>query len=150
MFNQFSNKYDILYNSTLINNNTVTGSIDLNNYPNAGSLTVILIVGGIDTTMTTIRLRQSTDNSTWADITGANFNSAAYTATDDNKICIQPISLAGKQRYIQFSGLVGNGSTGATVTVIGIVGDNMQSPIKNNATSYSPSSNDVLFAGSIV
>ncbi len=149
MFNQFTNKYDILYNSTLINNNTVIGSIDLNNYPNASSLTVLCIVGGIDTTMTTIRLRQSTDNSTWADITGANFNSAAYTATDDNKIVLQPISLAGKQRYIQFSALVGNGATGATVTVIGIIGDNSTAPRKNDVVSYS-GSNDVLFAGNIV
>lgn len=148
MFNQFSNKYDVIYNTTLINNNTATGSIDLNNYPNASSLTVVLIVGGVDTTIGTIKLRQSTDNSTWADITGATFNSAAYTATDDNKICIQPISLAGKQRYIQFSAVVGNGATGATITVLGIVGDNSVSPLKNNATSYG--SNDVLFAGSIV
>lgn len=146
MFDQFSNKYDIIVPTTLTDNNTVTGVLDTASY-DANSLTVIAIVGSVDIGVTAIKLQHSDTNGSFTDITGANFNSAVLTGNDDNKILIQPLDLRGKKRYINFTATVADGTAGCQLTVLGILGDCGKAPLENTIASYGA---DVLFAGSVV
>lgn len=50
------------------------------------------------------KLQESTDNSTWSDITGANFRAQQSIGdTDDNKIIVGEVNLRSRKQYIRFT-----------------------------------------------
>lgn len=149
MFDQFSNKYDLILQTTMTNNATVTGVLDTLGY-GANSLTVVAIIGAVTASanMTAIKLQQSDTDSDYVDIVGATFNAATTTAASAHKIMLQPLDLRGKKRYIRFTATVANATPGAQLTVVGVMGDCGVAPTKNLAVSYGAT--DVIFAGSVV
>ncbi len=146
MFPSYNNKYDLTLNTTITDDATVTGSIDLNLF-DASALTFLVIVGSVDIGVTAIKIQESANNSDWTDVTGANFNGAVLTASSDNTLLLQPIAVAGRQRYLRFSALVANGTVGCQFTVVTILGSCGTFPRGTVAATYGA---DVTFAGQYV
>lgn len=106
-------------------------------------LTVVVHIGATDIPFATLKAQESdTAGSGHADITGLVFGtstntdgstSAVPSATDDNKLFAFHINLKGRKRYIDISATGGDGTVGAYMSAIGILGRAEQAP--NTATA---------------
>jgi hypothetical protein len=120
--------------AALVNNGAVTvASVDTLGYD---FVDLIVILGATDIALTTMKVTQSDDDSSYGDLAnslyGAGSAPALPTATDDNHMFAWHLRKAGKKRYFKPSIVVGNGSTGAFVTVVAILSRAAEMP--NTAT----------------
>lgn len=90
----------------------------------ANYLEVIVIVGDIDIALTVLKVSQGdlANGSDQADIPGSTYGGANLPALpgagDDNKLFGFGINLIGKKRYIDVQATIGDGATGAFVTIL--------------------------------
>lgn len=104
-----------------------TATIDTEGF---GQASIYVILGDTDIALTALKVQESDDSgmSNAADITGLVYGtstnpdtgstSALPSATDDNKIYGFHINLVGRKRYLDVVVTVGDGLTGAYVTVV--------------------------------
>ena len=111
-----------------INNAAVTCSaIDRKNFDYAN---IKLILGATDIGLTTCKLQESDDNSTYTDVTGADFSISGTlpASADSNKIFEWDMDLRARKRYLRPAITVGNGTSGAFVAVLAQLFRGEQSP----------------------
>ncbi len=85
------------------------------------SFTVYLVLGSTDVGATACKLQESADNSTWFDITGADFTVGPLvppSSSDSDHIWEWNINLSGRMRYIRPIVTWGSGSQGAYATLL--------------------------------
>lgn len=127
--------------AALVNNASATCLvIDTQGY---ADLEIIVILGATDIALTALKVQESdaeassTSLTSGADITGTRFGTdnndagAASTlpsATDDNHLFSFKIDLRGRKRYLLPVITVGNGTSGAYVTVIALLSRPQQGP----------------------
>ena len=115
---------------TAINNNTSpsTTTVDTNGWDYAQ---IKFFYGASDIALTALKVQESDDDSTYADVTGliwgtstnvAGSTSTLPSATDDNKIFTFDIDMRGRKRYLKLVYTVGNGTTGAYATAVCTLG----------------------------
>lgn len=122
------------------NASLTTTEIDTEGYE---YLRVAVILGATDIALTACKLTQSdTSGSGHADITGLDYDgdtdidgstAALPGATDDNNIFLFEVDLRGKKRYIDTTVTVGDGTSGAFVTVIAELSRAKQVPVSVSA-----------------
>lgn len=87
-------------------------------------LEIPIQLGATDIAVTALKLQESDDNSTYADITGATFDGgtnvdgttlALPSATDDNQPHVFQVNLVGRKRYVKVVCTFGNGAAGGFV-----------------------------------
>lgn len=91
----------------------------------------VVYMGATDIAMTTLKVQESSDDSSYADVTGAIFGtstntdgstSAVPSSTDDNKFFAVDIAMNGsRKRYLDVSAVTGDGTAGAYVTIFAIL-----------------------------
>jgi len=94
-------------------------------------LTIVAHLGATDIAMTALKVTESdTTGSGHADVTGLVYGtstdidgstSALPTATDDNGFFVFNIDLRARKRFIDVTATVGDGTSGAYLTIIGIL-----------------------------
>jgi len=94
-------------------------------------LTIVAHLGATDIAMTALKVTESdTTGSGHADLTGLVYGtstdidgstSALPTATDDNGFFVFNIDLRARKRFIDVTATVGDGTSGAYLTIIGIL-----------------------------
>jgi hypothetical protein len=117
--NTTSKKVQSVWPQARINNAAVTcASVDRHGFDYA---VVRLSLGATDVGLTTLKLQESDDNSTFADITGADFSAAPLslpTSASSNTLWEWQVDLRGsRKRYLRPAITIGNGSSGAFVSV---------------------------------
>jgi hypothetical protein len=93
--------------------------------------TFVFALGASDIAMAALKLQESDDDSSYADVTGlvygtstniAGSTSALPSATDDNKIYLLHIAnLSGRKRYLKLVATAGDGATGTFGSAIAIL-----------------------------
>lgn len=107
--------------AAIVNNAAITvSSVDTKGWDYS---TWSLYLGATDIALTVFKLRESDDDSTYSDVSGADFSVSPLTlpsATDDNHIFRIFVDLknGARKRYQKLSVTVGSGSTGAYSTVV--------------------------------
>lgn len=102
---------------------TTTGTaLDLATGSPASEVLCILLTGNVAANMTTLKIQESADDSTYADVTGATFT-APTAASGDNKVytCYLPVG-GTRKRYLRVTATGGAGATllaGVWVVVTG-------------------------------
>lgn len=94
----------------------VTASVDTKGFSKA---VITVYLGALDIAVTALKLRHSDDDSTYADITGADFSVSPLTlpsASADNTAIRIFVDLRGKKRYLDISITLGDGAAGSFVT----------------------------------
>ena len=83
--------------------------------------TIYLYLGAMDIAMTALKVQESDNDSTYADVAGLVFGTSTNTggsastlpsATDDNKFFAFEIDLRGRKRYLDLVATCGDGSAG--------------------------------------
>lgn len=112
-----------------------TAAVDTNGWDYCQFL---VIFGAMDIAVSVMKMRESDDDSTYADVTGlvwgtsnniAGSTSTVPSSTDDNKIFVFDIDLRGRKRYMDLSLTLGDGATGTYVTVIAILSRAKDGPV---------------------
>lgn len=88
---------------------------------------VIGVVGDTDVAMAQYSLHESSDNSTYTEISAADFSTAATlpSASTDNSFQCWMVDLSKRKRYIRVEAIAGDGTSGTYLTVIAILGNRM-------------------------
>lgn len=118
-----------------INNAAVTcATIDRRGFDYA---VIRLSLGATDVALTTLKLQESDDNSTFTDVTGADFSVSPLslpTSGSSNTLWEWQVDLRGsRKRYLRPAVTIGNGSLGAFVSVTAELSRAEQTPY--NATT---------------
>ncbi len=126
--------------AAIVNNASyTTASVDTLGFDHA---TIVVHLGATDIAMTALKVQESSDNSSFADITGATFASGTDTAgattslpsaTDDNKLFIFHIDMRGRKRYLDLVATAGNGATGTYLSAHAVLSKGEQ--LTSQATS---------------
>lgn len=99
-----------------------TNSIDTAGY---GKLAIYWCLGATDIAMTALKLQESDNDSSYADITGCVYGAtgapALPSATDDDKIFGFFVNLAGRKRYIDVVATAGDGSAGTYGSCVAVL-----------------------------
>lgn len=100
-----------------------TASVDSRGWDECAFL---VSLGALDIALAAFKLRESDDDSTYADVSGADFSVAATgtlpAATDDNKLYAIFVRCGGsRKRYFDLSLTGGNGAAGTYATVLAIL-----------------------------
>lgn len=101
-----------------INNVAVTcAAVDRKGFDYAN---VKLLLGATDVGLTVCKLQESDDNVTFADVSGADFSVSGTlpASTDSNKVFEWDVDLRGRKRYLRPAITVGNGTSGAFLSVL--------------------------------
>lgn len=86
---------------------------------------IVLQLGATDIALTALKLQESDDDSSYTDVTGADFDGGENTdgetlalpsATDDGQTCVFQVDLLGRKRYLQVVATFGDGSTGGFIS----------------------------------
>ena len=122
--------------AAIVNNTShTTASVDTNGWDYA---TIIVDLGATDIALTALKVQESDDDSSYADVTGLVFGtsntiagsaSTLPSATDDNKFFVFDVDLRGRKRYLDLVSTVGNGSTGAYLSAICILSKGKDGPV---------------------
>jgi len=117
--NTISKKVQSVWPQARINNAAVTcASVDRRGFDYA---VIRLALGATDVALTTLKLQESDDNSTFTDITGADFSISPLslpTNASSNTLWEWQVDLRGtRKRYLRPAITIGNGSLGAFVSV---------------------------------
>jgi len=128
-------KVAALINPVLKDNGAVTtAAVDCAGYDTA---LAIIQLGAVDIQLTALKLTESDNNSSYSDVSGADFNgsttidgSAASLpdANASNTIRLIQIDLRKRKRYLKLSATVGDGTTGAYISGALVLGNAEQSP----------------------
>ena len=106
-----------------------TASIDTKGWDEA---LVCVLFGAMDIAMAALKLRESDDDSTYADITGADFSTSPATlpsATSDNTFFgIHVKCGGGRKRYIDLTATGGDGAAGTYMSAFVILAKGEASP----------------------
>lgn len=95
------------------NASATTASVDTKGFDYA---VISVYFGAMDIAVTAMKLQESDDDSTYADITGATFAGSYPSATDDNKCFRFFVDLRGRKRYLDLVLTLGDGAAGTYVT----------------------------------
>ena len=133
--NTQTKKVQSVWPQARINNSAVTcASIDRKGFDYA---VIRVAIGATDIGFTTFKLQESDDNSTFTDITGADFSVSPLTlpsSSNSNTIWEWQVDLRGsRKRYLRPAITIGNGSSGAFVSVTAELSRAEQAPY--NATT---------------
>ena len=94
-------------------------------------------VGANDIGFTTFKLQESDDNSTWTDVPGADYSSAAsLPGSTPNVIYGWEVDLKARKRYLRPALTVGNGTAGLFVAVVANLSRAKQAPATAAAKGY--------------
>ncbi|HEY8562799.1 MAG TPA: hypothetical protein VIL74_20645 [Pyrinomonadaceae bacterium] len=119
--------------AAIVDNAAVTtGAVDVKGWSKA---CFVVQLGALDIAITAMKLRESDDNSSYSDISGADFSVSPLTlpsATDDNKLFAIFVDLRGRKRYLDLSLTCGDGAAGTFVSVMAILDGGAEHP--NTAT----------------
>ena len=123
-------KVQIVYPQARINNAAVTcASVDRSGFDYA---VIRVAIGATDVGLTTFKLQEADDNSTFTDITGADFSIsplALPSSSNGDTIWEWQVDLRGtRKRYLRPAITVGNGSLGAFVVAEATLSRAEQSP----------------------
>lgn len=130
-------KYISVTPPAAIANNTspTTAEIDTLGYDYC---TIVAYLGATDIAMTALKVTESdTAGSGHADVTGLVFGtsntidgsaSTLPSATDDNKFFVFQVDLRGRKRYLDVTATIGNGSTGAYLTILAMLSRGESNP----------------------
>jgi len=115
---QQTKKVQSVWPQARINNSAVTcASVDRKGFDYA---VVRVAIGATDIGFTTFKLQESDDNSTFTDITGADFSVSPLTlpsSSNSNTLWEWQVDLRGsRKRYLRPAITIGNGSAGAFVS----------------------------------
>ena len=87
----------------------------------------LISLGATDIAMTALKVQESDDDSSYADVTGAIFGTSADptgttsslpSATDDNKVFGIFVDLKGRKKYLKLVATFGNGTAGGYCSAI--------------------------------
>lgn len=98
-----------------------TASIDTKGFRAA---CIIVQLGALDIAVAAMKLRESDDDSTYTDVSGADFSVSPLTlpsATADNNLYGIFVDLRGRKRYLDLSLTGGDGTTGSYASVLAIL-----------------------------
>ncbi|MFZ9311563.1 MAG: hypothetical protein ACO24O_08695 [Arenimonas sp.] len=94
------------------NASATTASVDTKGYDYA---VITVYFGAMDIAVTAMKLQESDDDSTYADITGATFAGGYPSATSDNTAWKFYVDLRGRKRYLDLVLTLGDGAAGTYV-----------------------------------
>jgi len=84
-------------------------------------VTFVVYLGALDIALSAFKLRESDDDSSYSDVSGADFSASLPAATDDNKVyAIHVSNMSGRKRYLDLSLTGGDGAAGTYATVIAL------------------------------
>lgn len=91
--------------------------------------TIIVNLGAMASALTVLKLTESDDNSTYADVTGfvGGTNFTLPTATDDNKFVVFQVDMKARKRYLKVEATAGVGAIVMSISCVfsrGKVGTN--------------------------
>lgn len=91
---------------------------------------IYVLLGATDIALAALKLRESDDDTTYADVAGGDFSAAGTlpSATADNTVVGWHVNLLGKKRYLDVSATGGDGTTGAYITIVAVLSRAKQSP----------------------
>lgn len=124
------------------NASLTTASIDTQGYAYAR---IFVYLGATDIAMTALKVQESDDDSTYADVTGlvygtssdiAGSTSALPTATDDNKCFTFEIDLRGRKRYLDLVATCGDGAAGTYVTAFALLSRASDVPVTKSERNF--------------
>jgi len=102
--------------------------------------------GALDIAMVALKVQESDDNSSFADVTGliygtssndAGSTSALPTATEDNKIYGFAIDCRGRKRYLKLVATGGDGAAGTFMAALATLSRASQGPLTAVEAGYS-------------
>ena len=118
------------------NASLTTAEIDTKGYDHC---TIVCYLGATDIAMTALKVTESdASGSGHADVTGLVYGtsvdidgatSSLPSANDDNKFFVFDVDLRGRKRYLDVTATVGNGDTGAFVTILAILSQADTAPV---------------------
>lgn len=98
---------------------------------------VVIQIGDTDTALSSLKLTESDDNSTFTDVSGADFNGSTTidgsTASlpdvnADSTIQLIQLDLRKRKRYLTISGAAGSGTNGTAISAVIVLGNAEQAP----------------------
>ena len=127
---QQTKKIQLIYPQARINNSAVTvTSVDRKGFHYA---TIRVAIGATDIGLTTFKLQESDDNTTFTDIPGCDFSISPLTLpanTNSNTLWEWQVDLRGqRKRYLRPAITVGNGASGAFLSATAELSRAEQSP----------------------
>jgi hypothetical protein len=106
---------------------------------------IFVVLGDTDIAMAALKIQESDDDSTYADVTGlvygtsadiAGSTSALPSATDDNKCFAFEVDLRGRKRYLDLVATAGNGSTGTYLTAFALLSRASDVPVTKTERGF--------------
>jgi hypothetical protein len=82
--------------------------------------TIIVNLGAMASALTVLKLTESDDNSTYADVTGfvGGTNFTLPTATDDNKFVVFQVDMKARKRYLKVEATAGVGAIVMSISCV--------------------------------
>jgi len=127
---QQTKKLQLIWPQARINNSAVTvASVDRKGFNYA---TIRVAIGATDIGFTTFKLQESDDNTTFTDVSGADFSISPLTLpanTNSNTLWEWQVDLRGqRKRYLRPAITIGNGASGAFVSALAELSRAEQAP----------------------
>ena len=92
---------------------------------------IYVLLGALDIAVAAMKLRESDDDSSYADVSGGDFSVSPATlpaATDDNKLYAIHVDLRGRKRYLDLSLTGGDGTLGTYAVAWAVLSRGEESP----------------------
>ena len=102
-------------------------------------------LGATDIAMAALKLQESDDDSSYADVTGlvygtssgvAGATSAVPSGGDDNKCFAFEVDMRGRKRYLKLVATAGNGSTGTYLTAFALLSRAADGPVTKTERGF--------------
>jgi WD40 repeat protein len=93
---------------------------------------IFVLLGATDIAMAALKVSESDDDSSYTDITGADFSVSPATlpsASADNTAVHVGVDMRGRKRYLDVTATGGDGTAGAYITVIAFLSRAEQAPV---------------------
>lgn len=92
---------------------------------------IVVMLGALDIAVAAMKVRESDDDSSYADVTGLDFSVSPATlpaATADNNLYAFHVDLRGRKRYLDLSLTGGDGTSGSYFAVFAILSKAEEAP----------------------